>query len=98
MGQIRNGAGPWAKSIFAVTLLVEDLQSAKQFYLRVFDLPVDYEDENSAVFKFGSTLINLLKSSAGKDLITPLQIASSKAGSRIVFTIHVDDVDAYALN
>jgi catechol 2,3-dioxygenase-like lactoylglutathione lyase family enzyme len=94
MGQISNSAGSWAKSIFAVTLLVENLQAAKQFYLRVFDLPVDYEDENSAVFKFGSTLINLLTASAGIDLVAPLQIASREAGSRIVFTIHVDDVDA----
>ena len=94
MGQISNGAGSWAKSIFAITLLVENLQAAKQFYLKVFNLPVDYEDENSAVFKFGSTLINLLSASAGKDLVAPLQIASREAGSRIVFTIHVDDVDA----
>jgi catechol 2,3-dioxygenase-like lactoylglutathione lyase family enzyme len=94
MGQISNSAGSWAKSIFAVTLLVENLQVAKQFYIRVFDLPVDYEDENSAVFKFGSTLINLLTVSAGIDLVAPLQIASHETGSRIVFTIHVDDVDA----
>jgi lactoylglutathione lyase len=91
--QINNGTTSWAKSIFAVTLLVENLQTSKQFYGRVFNLPVDYEDDNSAVFKFGSTLINLLKAIAGVDIIAPLQIASREAGSRIVFTVHVDNVD-----
>jgi len=94
MDQIKKGAGSWVTGLFAITLLVEDLQAAKQFYLRVFDLPVDYEDDNSAVFKFGNTLINLLKTTAGQELITPLQVASCEAGSRFVFTIHVDDVDA----
>jgi len=56
MDQIEEGAGSWVTGIFAITLLVDDLQAAKQFYLRVFGLPVDYEDDNSAVFKFGNTL------------------------------------------
>ena len=94
MDQIKEGAGSWVTGIFAITLLVEDLQAAKQFYLRVFGLPVDYEDDNSAVFKFGNTLINLLKITAGRELVKPLQVASREAGSRFVFTIHVDDVDA----
>ena len=51
----------WPKGISAITLFVEDLDAAKQFYLKVFGLPVFYEDPNSAVFKFGDTLINLLK-------------------------------------
>ena len=94
MDQLNKGTASWAKSIFAVTLLVENLLTSKQFYSHVFNLPVDYEDDNSAVFKFGNTLINLLKTTAGVELIAPLQIASRDAGSRIVFTIHVDNVDA----
>jgi len=84
----------WAKGIFAITLFVEDLQAAKQFYLRVFGLPVDYEDDNSAVFKFGDTLINLLKVTQAGELIEPATVASRESGSRYVFTIHVDNVDA----
>jgi lactoylglutathione lyase len=84
----------WATAIFAVTLIVEDLPAAKEFYLRVFGLPVDYEDANSAVFKFGDILINLLKTSAASALVEPARIADPEAGSRCVFTIHVDDVDA----
>jgi catechol 2,3-dioxygenase-like lactoylglutathione lyase family enzyme len=84
----------WAKSIEAVTLFVEDLAAAKQFYLEVFGLPVYYEDANSAVFKFGGTLINLLMVSEAPDLIAPAAVAPPDAGSRMQFTIAVDDVDA----
>ena len=94
MDQTTSGAGSWPGGIFAITLFVEDLPAAKQFYRRVFGLPVDYEDDNSAVFKFGSTLINLLKITAAHELIEPAPVASREAGSRFVFTIHVDDVDA----
>jgi catechol 2,3-dioxygenase-like lactoylglutathione lyase family enzyme len=94
MGQTTASASSWANDIFAITLFVEDLQAAKQFYLRVFGLPVDFEDDNSAVFKFGNMLINLLKTTAARELVEPAQVASREAGSRFVFTIHVDDVDA----
>lgn len=84
----------WAKSIFAVTLFVEDLETTKQFYQRVFDLQVNFEDANSAVFKFGDLLINLLKISEAPELVSPATPAKREAGSRFVFTIPVDDVDA----
>lgn len=84
----------WAQSIFAVTLFVEDLDATKRFYENVFDLPVVYEDPNSAVFKFGDTLINLLKITEADGLIKPAKVAGREDGSRFVFTIHVDDVDA----
>lgn len=94
MNRPKDGARAWPTSIFAITLFVEDLQAAKQFYLRVFGLPVEFEDDNSAVFKFGDTLINLLMTTAARELVEPAQVASCDAGSRFVFTIHVDDVDA----
>jgi catechol 2,3-dioxygenase-like lactoylglutathione lyase family enzyme len=94
MGHTEEGMGSWSTGIFAITLFVEDLQAAKQFYLRVFDLPVDYEDDNSAVFKFGDTLINLLKTTAARELVEPAQVAGREDGARFVFTIKVDDVDA----
>ena len=88
------GASSWAHGIYAITLFVEDLDATKQFYREVFDLPVMYEDNNSAVFEFGNTLINLLKLTAAGGLIEPAVVASREAGSRFVFTIQVDDVDA----
>jgi len=94
MEQMTDSTKAWPKGIFAITIFVDDLQTTKEFYLRVFGLPVDYEDDNSAVFKFGDLLINLLKTSAAENLIQPAAVADQDAGSRFVFTIHVDDVDA----
>src|SRR5512138_2851226 len=84
----------WAKAIFAVTLFVEDLGAAREFYQKVFGLPVAFEDPNSAVFKFGTILVNLLKISEAGELIAPAKAASREGGSRCVFTIQVEDVDA----
>ena len=84
----------WPKGIAAITLFVEDLTVAKRFYEEVFGLPVFFEDPQSAVFRFGDTLVNLLKVSAARELIEPAAVASPEAGSRIQFTIEVDDVDA----
>jgi predicted enzyme related to lactoylglutathione lyase len=84
----------WPKGIFAITLFTEDLEQAKEFYQNAFGLPIDYEDSNSAVFKFGGTLINLLKITEAKGLIDPGKVADRESGARYMFTISVDDVDA----
>jgi catechol 2,3-dioxygenase-like lactoylglutathione lyase family enzyme len=83
-----------AKQIGAITLFVEDIDVAKEFYTKVFDLPVYYEDPNSAVFQFGDTLINLLVSSEAPELIAPATVASQDSGSRFQFTLSVDNVDS----
>jgi catechol 2,3-dioxygenase-like lactoylglutathione lyase family enzyme len=84
----------WPPKIFAITVFVEDLAAAREFYRRAFGLPVEYEDANSAVFKFGDTLINLLKTDAADELVAPAKVAGRAAGARFVFTLHVEDVDA----
>lgn len=84
----------WPRSITAITLFVEDLDAAKQFYGEAFGLPVAYEDDASTVFNFGNTLINLLKSSEARELIAPAAVGGREAGARFQFTIEVDDVDA----
>ena len=84
----------WPGGIAAITLFVEDLDSAKSFYQEVFELPIHYEDENSAVFKFGATLVNLLKATEAPGLIEPALVASRDAGVRFQFTLEVDDVDS----
>ena len=86
--------GSWPSGIGAITLFVEDLQASKKFYGEVFGLPVMFEDDNSAVFKFENTLINLLKTTAAVELIEPAVVASRDAGARAQFTLGVDDVDA----
>ena len=97
MGEVSEkhaDASSWPKGIGAITLFVEDPVIAKQFYQRVFGLPVVFEDGESAVFKFGNTLVNLLKVTAAPELIAPAAVGARDAGSRVQFTIQVDDVDA----
>jgi lactoylglutathione lyase len=86
--------GSWPGSIGAITLFVEDMVAAKQFYQEVFGLLVTFEDDDSAVFKFGNTMINLLRFTAAQELIAPAAVATREAGSRLQLTIAVDDVDA----
>lgn len=78
----------------AVTLFVEDLPTTKAFYTDVFGLPVTWEDEVSAVFLFGDTMVGLLQVTEAPDLIAPVPVAAQNAGARAQFTIHVADVDA----
>jgi catechol 2,3-dioxygenase-like lactoylglutathione lyase family enzyme len=82
----------WPGGVAAVTLFAEDLPATKQFYLDVFQLPVIFTDDSSAVFKFGQTLINLLDVSAAPELIQPARVGDPDA-QRVVFTLEVDDVD-----
>lgn len=82
------------KSVDFITLFVEDLDRSKAFYQDVFGLTVVFEDENSAVFPFGNTGINLLSIPAARELIEPGTVASPESGSRLQFTIQVDDVEA----
>ena len=82
------------KSVGAITLFVEDPRRSQSFYEKVFALPVIWEDEDSAVFEFENTLVNLLKVSAARELIEPGSVASREAGSRFQLTIWVDDADA----
>ncbi len=84
----------WPGAISTITLFVDDLAETRQFYLDVFGLPVTYEDEDSTVFSFGNTIINLLRSSAAVELIEPAPVGAADAGSRFQFTIDVADVDA----
>ena len=84
----------WPGSISAITLFVDDLAGTKAFYLEVFQLPILFEDEDSAVFRFDNTMINLLKSSAAVSLISPASIASPETGSRLQLTLEVENVDA----
>ncbi len=91
-----RGAGlvAWPDGISAITLFVDDLEAARKFYARVFGLPVHYEDDVSTVFRFGGTLVNLLLASEAPELIEPAAVATRAAGSRILLTLDVDDVDA----
>jgi len=92
--KIEAAAKSWPKSIDAITLFTENLEQTKEFYQNVFGLPIHFEDPNSAVFKFGDTLINLLNITEANELVEPAKVANRESGNRFVFTIGVDDVDA----
>jgi len=84
----------WPGPIGAITLFTEDLEACKRFYQDVFGLPISFEDEHSAVFDFGNTIVNLLKTTAADELIGPAAVGDRDAGHRIQLSIEVDDVDA----
>jgi catechol 2,3-dioxygenase-like lactoylglutathione lyase family enzyme len=82
--------------IGAITLFVDDLDASKRFYSDVFELPVHFEDDSSAVFNFGNALINLLKREAADELVAPADVAPAGSGATMQLTLEVDDVDAVA--
>jgi catechol 2,3-dioxygenase-like lactoylglutathione lyase family enzyme len=84
----------WPGGVAAITLFQEDLATAKRFYEEVFGLSVYFEDDNSAVFKFGETLVNLLATEEAPELVAPADVAAQDSGVRFQFTLGVDDVDA----
>lgn len=89
------GGTTWvSRGIGAITLFVDDLAASKRFYADVFELPVHFEDDNSAVFNFGSALINLLKREAADELVAPADVAPAGTGATMQLTVEVDDVDA----
>ena len=78
-------------TVGAMTLFVSDKDRAKEFYTRAFELEPVFEDDNSVVFKFENTLINLLVETEAPELIAPATVGT---GTRAQFTIWVSDVDA----
>ncbi|MEQ1721617.1 MAG: VOC family protein [Pseudobdellovibrio sp.] len=82
------------KKIECCTLFVENLASTKAFYEDVFGLKVIFEDAVSVVLKLDNLMINLLQISEAAQLIEPAQVAAPSNGSRLVFTILVQNVDS----
>ena len=82
----------WPTAVAAVTLFVEDVTVAREFYERAFGLPLHYADDVSAVYAFGGTLVNLLARTEAAELIDPAPIGQT--GARMMLTVAVEDVDA----
>ena len=78
-------------TVGALTLFVANKERSEAFYARAFELEPVFGDENSVVFKFENTLINLLVETEAPELIEPANVGT---GTRAQFTIWVDDVDA----
>lgn len=77
-----------------VTLFVNDIVSAKDFYKRVFSAQMIFEDEVSALFRLSGAMINLLADEQAPELVEPLTVGSPTSGVRMLLTIRVNDVDA----
>lgn len=84
----------WPGAIAAITLFTDDLEATKAFYLDVFGLPVHFEDEASCVFRFGGTLVNLLRVEDASELVAPAVVGGPANDPRMQFTLVVEDVDA----
>ena len=76
-----------------ISLFVEDLASARRFYLDTLGLPLVFEDAACTVVKFENLLINLLQAAHAPELVAPLRVASPDTGPRFMLTILVEDVD-----
>ena len=81
-------------TIGAITLFAEDLLATKAFYHDIFGKDVMWEDPQSAGFRFGDTIINLLQVDQAPGLIGPAKVATPESGARIQLTIWVEDADA----
>jgi catechol 2,3-dioxygenase-like lactoylglutathione lyase family enzyme len=83
----------WAKQIGAINLIVGDLERAKAFYRDVFGLPLQHEDEDTAMFRFTDTYVFLQHGVAHQDGPSDdaLGLAQKGVGQFVIF---VDDVDA----
>ncbi len=79
--------------IEVVTLFVEDVATAKAFYVDVLGAEVVFGDEGSAVVKLSNLMINLLHVANAPTLVDPAEVGGPGAGARALYTIRVDDAD-----
>jgi catechol 2,3-dioxygenase-like lactoylglutathione lyase family enzyme len=77
-----------------LTAFCEDLTAAKRFYAEVFEAPCVFENDDSAVFRVGEVLVNLLDVASAPELVAPASVAPPGLGDRVQLTIPVEDVDA----
>ncbi|WP_420176178.1 VOC family protein [Luteococcus sp. OSA5] len=80
-------------ALSAITLLVDDLQTSREFYSRVFAEDPLWSDEKSTGFGLGSVVLNLLVTSEGPRLVTPAEPGDPHTGPRSQLAIWVDDID-----
>jgi catechol 2,3-dioxygenase-like lactoylglutathione lyase family enzyme len=83
----------WKKQIGVINLIVGDLERSKAFYRDVFGLPLQHEDEDTAMFRFADTYFFLQRGAAHQDGPSGdvLSLPRNGVGQFVIF---VDDVDA----
>ena len=80
--------------IEVITLFVDELAAARDFYVKIFGSKIINEDDVSSLIKFGRLMINLLQVSEAPELIEPMVPSTPKAGVTALLTIKVGNVDA----
>ena len=83
----------WEKRIGAINLIVGDLERSKAFYRDVFRLPLEHEDEDTAMFRFGDTYVFLQRGVAHQDGPSADAISLGQKGVG-QFVMFVEDADA----
>ena len=84
----------WLTGLGAVTLFTEDLPASRTFYGDVLGLELLFSDADSAAYRLGGTVLNLLRVEAAGELVTPLPVGHPGHGARAMFTLPVEDTDA----
>lgn len=83
------------QAVSAITLFVEDITAAKEFYTAVFEVPVIFEDPTSCRVRFSNLIVNLLLATGASDsgLVDPAPVGGTDAGRRFQMSIWVDDLE-----
>ena len=81
-------------NLFAITILVKDLEASREFYGEKLKLQELYKDEVSTVFKAGGTMINILKDTQAEELIAPATLSNNN--TRTMFTLKCQEIDKAA--
>ena len=77
--------------IGAITVFAADLAASRDFYRRLLGSEPIFEDADSAAFRTGEAIVNVLQAEAVPGLIAPAERAPRGVGS--VPTLVVEDVD-----
>lgn len=87
-------ASMWSRGLFAITIYADDLAASRKFYGEMLLMQEIFTNHDSVVYQMGSACLNVLMRENAPELVAPLSIAPSSAGSRSLLTVMVDDVDA----
>jgi catechol 2,3-dioxygenase-like lactoylglutathione lyase family enzyme len=82
----------WEKRIFAINLIVGDLERSKTFYREVFGLLSRHEEEDLALFRFANRYVMLRHDPAHQ--APPGEVLGLAQKGVGQFAIGVEDVDA----
>jgi lactoylglutathione lyase len=81
-------------AIEVISLFVEDLTAAREFYFKVFAHEIIYEDDVCSILRIGNIVINLLNIKNAPTLVEPGKVGGPAAGARALYTVNVKDADA----